>query len=149
AWTSWQNNTPYFAYLAPWGVPSGLSYSDSIVVNPSTFPNGTVINWSYPANSQTTIHDVYSYNRVQWGSYYAGDLPPNGITPTPKQVNALTTFMGAFNISLSGLVGRDDVLWEEYLTSGPNSGSNLFEVGIFLQDTNPEMSFQSSLPRYD
>jgi hypothetical protein len=107
------------------------------------------MNWSYPANTLTTIHDVYAYDAIHFGAYAAGDLSPNGITPPPMQVNALTEVTGTFDVTLTGMVGRDDLLWENYLTAGPNSGASLFEVGFFLQDTNPEIDFSSSTPRYD
>jgi hypothetical protein len=125
----YQGNTAFWAFENPWATvtgsfgdpitPSPVPYSESITVNPDTFPDGTVINFSWP----DTFKGAYSYPEVVWGSQFGGYHPsPNGVTPTPVQVNAIHTFTGTFDLSLTSNPDNYDVLWETYLTTGPNNG---------------------------
>jgi hypothetical protein len=134
-------NSPYWAHTSPFGVPSGVANSENIVINPSTFPDGTVLNWNFPLTLEA---DLLSYDVVYFGNNQNG-TSPNGL-PAPKQVNALTAFTGTVNLSLSGLSGRNDVLWEGWLYSDSSLETPVFEIGVMLQDTNP--AYAQSFPPY-
>lgn len=133
-----QGNTEFWAYNNDGFIAAatGTNFSTSITVNPSTFPDGTVITWSFPSNSGG------SYPEVAWGAQWGGCYPsPNGMTPTPFQIKNITDFTGTFDISLGGDLASYAVTWEGFLTSAPNNaipgihggkGTVVWEVGIVL-----------------
>jgi hypothetical protein len=143
--STYSGNTAFWAYQHDWGGFTGVKYSESLTVNPSTFPAGTVYRWSYPADN----YQYLSYPEIVWGAEAGGPLtPPNGVNVPVMQVDAIHSFTGTVDISLNSDLQGHDVLWEGYLTSGPNNGVRLVEIGIMLHSPSRLVSFAAGFPQY-
>jgi len=126
------SGSPYWAQENPWNLVEGAfngpdgpfgtfppPYSESVTVNPSTFPGGTVVEFSF----SSTFSGAYSYSGIVWGSSFGGFWPsPNGVTPTPTQVDSINTLIGTFDLSLTSNPDNYAVLWETFFTNEPNNG---------------------------
>ena len=83
-------------------VNDGVMYNQTITNSPSTYPNGTVFNWSFP--NQFNDYGVYSYPNITYGIDGGYNVPQN--LPPAFQVNDLTDLSVTYNISVNA--GVDD-----------------------------------------
>jgi hypothetical protein len=83
------------------GLRKGVDYNESITVYPATFPNGTVLNWSFP--NQFNDSNVYAFPNLTYGS--TGWYWPTN-KPTPMKVGSFTNLSVTYNIT--GNFGTDD-----------------------------------------
>ena len=117
---------PFWATTNPWNV-GAVNYAETITVNPCTFPNGTVIKWSFP--STQNAQNVYSYPEIVYGSNW-GTQPASTIPAKP--ISALTTLQVNYNVSVSAGWNDYDCLIETWPSSTaiPNAQTKLAEVGF-------------------
>jgi hypothetical protein len=137
----------WYAALNPYNA-EGNSYAESITSYPDTFPNNTVLNWSYP--NTPGPGNVWAYPEVVYG-YLGGisNYTPSGEGITPVQVKNLTALTGSYNVTLQGNTDQYDVLWETHLTTAPAS-NEVCEFSIMLHSPSYFTQYVMSLPEeYD
>jgi len=133
-WAIYSNSGPYWAYNSPWNKGSlvnGVDFTQSITVDTSNFPNGTIINWSWP---QTINWSDYAYPCIIFGSDWGGYTPPGTSgEPAPTQLGNFANLSATYNVTLSGVTGIiDDVMFDLWLTPLPNgSGGDEVIFGIY------------------
>lgn len=126
-------NTPNGIYTAngwqtypnPWGVGSlvdGVDYTDTITLNPATFPNGVQFNWSFPAASLTYAF-VYAFPLIKYGEGVPGG-------PAPTQAADFTALDANYSLTIGGETAAFDVAFELWFSNA--SGTNVDEVMIQL-----------------
>ena len=109
----------WWALQNPWGngsLVNGTNYTQSVTVQPSSFPNDTVLSWSWPNTGQTS--HVYGYPELVYGAQAGTWASPDGGGPAPVQIDNLTALTGSFDLTLAGDTSNYDVLWETHLTFG-------------------------------
>ncbi len=121
----------YFAFLAPFNagsLVSGKDYIDRLVLQRSTFPDGTNINWQWP--NIPCPGGIYNFNSVQFGNYY--NTHPNVPIPS-KAIIDIVTLIERYDLALGGSLDDFDVITDFFLTSTPGGdSSHAFEVEIFI-----------------
>ena len=109
---------PWSAWAGAWGAGSlvyGVDYTQSITLNGSTFPNGTLISWSFPLTGGP--FGVWSYPCIVYGS------TPELINPTvPSTQVANFANLSTSYSSTYGQSGNFDTIFDMWLTSQPNGG---------------------------
>ena len=112
-----QYNTdgPWSANASAWNEGSlvyGVGYTQSITLNNQTFPDGTLISWSWPMIAA----GVRSYPGITYGS------SPELINPTVQstQVANFANLSTSYSINISGDTGGFDTIFDMWLTSRPN-----------------------------
>src|SRR5690349_12664464 len=130
-WDTYQGSPPgWWAIQNPWNngsLVNGLDYTQTVTVDSTSFPNNTILSWSWP--NYANADNVWGYPEVVYGSQAGIWQSPDGQGPTPVQIKNLTALTGTYNLTLSGNTDQYDVLWETHLTSAPNSGQ-VDEFGI-------------------
>lgn len=115
------------------------TYSDTIRVL-NSFPGGSIINWSWPAQ-RPTLSGVWGYDALSYGNYDGGSPQ---VAVTPRQVNSINVFTEAFDYAISGELANFGVLNEFYLTNtSGNSLDKKLEIGFLLHPTATTIAFQS------
>ena len=127
-----QYNTdgPWSAYAGAWGAGSliyGVNYTQSITLDGSTFPNGTLISWSFPLTGGP--FGVWSYPCIIYGS------TPELINPTvpSTQVANFANLSTSYSAALTVNSGQLDTIFDIWLTSHPYGGSTAYEIEIAPQ----------------
>lgn len=138
--------SPFGAFMAPFFAQSlvggGFDYDDSMVIQYVTFPNLSLLTWSWPVtpSCRTTpggaTGSICGFNQISYGDYDNG--PTNLITP--KQVISIVTLTSAHNLTFSGTANAWDVIYDLFLGSTQH-GTDLFEVEIFLHSPPSAQSF--------
>ena len=137
----------WWAALNPYNAGSS-SYTESITSYPDTFPNNTVLNWSYPNTPGSG--NVWAYPEVIYG-YMGGisNYTPSGEGTRPVQVKNLTALTGSYNVTLQGDTEQYDVLLETHLTTAPASNM-VCEFAIMPHSPSYFTQYVMSLPvQYD
>lgn len=136
----------YGAYASPWStvydstLKRGIDYSDSIIVNPRTFTDSSIIGWRWP-NRSSTATGVWGYMSVWFGNYDGGEP---AVQVTPRQVKNITTLRQDFSLSPISS-GSFNILNEFYLTSqAGNSAAKVIEIGYFLHSSTEASTFFST-----
>jgi hypothetical protein len=130
---------PWYAYDSPWNkgrLVRGTDYQETITVTPSTFPNGTVIAWSWP--STKAKDNVYSWPYIGYGTN--DGTPPPATNITPSQVNNLTTLTTTHNLTIAGSLDNFGCMYEIYLESASTSPGNFTSI--------TEIEFYNHTPSY-
>ena len=138
------NVGPYWSYLNVWDPPTnGSSYSTTITNCPSTYPNGTVISWSFPDYLNGTSN-VYGYPDIVFGILGGGYPPTPANIPTPIQLGSLPNdFSLTYNITLNANRDNQDVLIDTWPTTVPNPPN------LSTNDTRTnEIGFMAYVPSY-
>jgi hypothetical protein len=110
---------PWWANNNVWGRDSlinGVDYTQSITINDSTFPNDTVLYWSWPSK-----YRYYAFPEIVYGS------SPYQSNPHGQQTSRLTDITDLsvnFSIALSDNARNYDVTFDLWLTTQPNGGPN-------------------------
>ena len=121
---------PWSAWAGAWGAGSlvyDVDYTQSITLDGSTFPNGTLISWSWP---MTPAPDgVYSYPCIVYGS------TPELINPAVQstQVANFANLSTSYSITLSGDQSDFDTIFDMWLTPQPNGAKSNYELEIVPQ----------------
>ena len=135
---------PYWSDLNVWDPPTdSSSYSTTITNCPSTYPNGTVISWSFPDYLNGTSN-VYAYPDIVYGILGGGYPPTPANIPTPIQLGSLpSAFSLTYNITLNANPDNQDVLIETWPTTVPNPPN------LSTNDTRTnEIGFMAHVPSY-
>jgi len=125
---------PYFAWLAPWGagpLRQGKDYTESLTLDPDTFPSGTRIRWAWPAQPPTqSAAGVYNFLAVSFGDQYG--TPVQAPVP-PRQVAAITALTQTHDLAIGGAPDGFDVVIDYFLTREAGKHDvHLFEIEVFL-----------------
>lgn len=124
----------YSAFMAPFN-GTGLTFTDTTVVDPATFPNHSTISWSWPADMAACPigfrGGICGFLNLEYGNY--NDTFPQ--TPiTPRQIKNITTLNCSANATFGGTSSGYDVIYDQFLT--PDSGGDQVdasaEVSVFL-----------------
>lgn len=116
---------------------NGTDFNSSISLYPSTFPNGTVMQWQYPATKCATCGGfAYGWPLIQYGSSNYGN-GYNVVGPWPEKLNAITTLTMTYNLTLGPNTASFDELVDTFVTASPTStdGSYVAEIS-FIPWTN-------------
>lgn len=119
---------------------SGVNYADTLSVLPTTFPNNTVISWRWPPNSPVGPCGVgvWAFLQVMFGNYAGGTFVQVGA----KQVKNITTLTQSAAIRVGGAnTDNFDIVDDFFLTSASGSGTNQFEIEIFLHPNSAAVAF--------
>ena len=121
---------PWSAWAGAWGAGSlvyGADYTQSITLDGSTFPNGTLISWSFPLTGGP--FGVWSYPCIIYGS------TPELINPTvpSTQVANFANLSTSYSAALTVNSGQLDTIFDIWLTSQPYGGSLAYEIEIAPQ----------------
>lgn len=107
----------------------GADFISTMTLDKSTFPHGSIIDWSVPNTAQLET-GVYGYLQLAFGNYHGSRVPQR---VQPAQVNAIEQL----DVSLSYTYGGDNrfnLLNELYLLSDPtDADAIIYEVGIFAR----------------
>lgn len=128
------------AYIAPWGkgnLVEGTDYTESAVLFPATFPNGTIMAWDWPAVKPPD--GVYGFNQISYGDSNGG----SHTTPS-VQIKNLNTLTSSHNIFITGAPNNYDVMYDGFLTSSPYE-TNIDEISIFLHTSAPVAAYVASI----
>lgn len=124
----------YSAFASPWSsyldksLQRERDFLDSIVVQPATFPDGTLIEWKWPFR-RPKVAGVWGYLAVSYGNYDGG-LPQ--VTVEPKQVKDIDSLSEDISWSASGFTSYN-LLNEFYLTrDAGKSDQKVIEIGLLL-----------------
>ena len=123
---------PWSADAGAWGASSltyGVDYTQSITLDDTTFPNGTLFSWSFPLYGGP--FGVWSYPCIVYGS--TPELI-NSAVPSTQVANFLnlsTSYSAALTVSS----GQLDTIFDIWLTSKPYGGvsSVKYELEIVPQ----------------
>jgi hypothetical protein len=121
---------PYSANNSVWGnsgLVNGVGYTQSITLNPETFPNNTTLSWSWP--STPAPGGVYAYPEIIYGS--TPYQPNDG--PGPTQLANFAGLSTSYSITLSsGNPNQYNAIFDLWFTSQPNGGHDTrkFELEI-------------------
>jgi hypothetical protein len=135
---------PYWSDLNVWDPPTdSSSYSTAITNCPSTYPNGTVMSWSFPGYLNGTSN-IYAYPDIVYGILGGGYPPTPANIPTPIQLGSLPSdFSLTYNITLNANPDDQDVLIETWPTTVPNPPN------LSTNDTRTnEIGFMAHVPSY-
>jgi hypothetical protein len=125
----------YGAYASPWSTNRGhenqhyvhgVDYQNNILIRPSSFPNGTIIqsDWPDPVSNR-----VLGYMHITYGNYDGGLTK---VAVSPVRVRDIETFTEDVSFGLVGARAYTTVLGEFYLTRrAGDPAAKVFEIGIF------------------
>lgn len=141
--TAWTKGA-YTAYLAPWGagwLKYGQDYTDSLTLDPNSFPNGTTMTWKWPAAS--TAHPIRNFDAIDFGNY-------NYTFPQTPIASAQVKNIGALKQTQDLLLGGDrsdfDVLTDIFLTTkAGDTNTKVAEIEIFLHTPQFSKEWGSSM----
>ena len=107
---------PWSAWAGAWGASSltyGVNYTQSISLNNTTFPNGTLFSWSFPLYGGP--FGVWSYPCIVYGSTpeLINSTVPS--TQVANFVNLSTSYSAALTVNS----GQLDTIFDIWLTSKP------------------------------
>ena len=107
---------PWSAWAGAWGAGSltyGVDYTQSITLDNTTFPNGTLFSWSFPLYGGP--FGVWSYPCIVYGSTPELINPTVPSTQVANFVNLSTTYSAALTVNS----GQLDTIFDIWLTSKP------------------------------
>ena len=107
---------PWSAWAGAWGAGSltyGVDYTQSITLDNTTFPNGTLFSWSFPLYGGP--FGVWSYPCIVYGSTPELINPTVPSTQVANFVNLSTSYSAALTVNS----GQLDTIFDIWLTSKP------------------------------
>ena len=102
---------PWIAYNNVWGaggLVNGVDFTQTITIDEATFPDGTVLSWSWPS-----AYKYYAYPEIIYGSA-PGLINPDG--PQSAQTADFTSLSTSYSITLSGNTNNYDVIFDLWFT---------------------------------
>lgn len=137
---------PYVAFAADWSVTTGklklrqgVDYADNMIINPKTFPAGTVMRWQWPNGKPPS--GVYGYLHVAYGNY-AGGAPIEPVPPV--RIANMPDIATDFAVTINGDPKRYNLLSETFLTALPASfATRGLEIGFLPNVSDDGRSFFS------
>jgi len=140
-WESWNwqqqqaaSPLPYWTYNSTWnqnGLVNGVDFVQTITMDPSRFPEGTVIKWSWPQDTPAQ-GNVYSYPMLVYGTYPGLRAPITNIAA--KQINDIDTLKLSHRLSIGGSTGQFAVLYDGFLSKVPVPGTDysnaIYEIEV-------------------
>lgn len=128
-----------------WGrgsLVNGSDFTQSVTLDTSTFPNGTVLQWNWPPGPQ----GVRSYPEVGYGQTWFLPSPAagphdqssvGGIGVPATQADNFAALSVTYDFSMTGPTSHYDVMMELFTTATPNQkGSYLHEISYFPHFAN-------------
>jgi len=120
---------------------------------PLSYPNGTVMKWSFPESLNGTTN-VYAYPDIVYGMMGGGFPPTPAYLPKPVQLGALPSdFSLTFNVTLNANPDNQALLIETWPTTIPNPANSIpakdyrtSEVGLFAHTPSYLLNFLLTLP---
>jgi hypothetical protein len=110
---------------------NGIDYNQSITVNPATFPNGTILAWSYPSVPNDNL--VYTYPDIEFGQ---DQYNKSANHPAPMQVGQFSNLTMTHNLTGSYGANDTDVMHECWSsTDNPSTVPNVTNEISFLSHT--------------
>jgi len=131
---TYSNNTwTYFAATNPWNkgnLVNGINYWENITLNPTSFPNGVDVSWSFPITPW--------YLRPFSSSWLVRAFPEIKYMPHDASGKQIFTQVGNFvdltssyDVTISGDTGDFNVAYDFFLYSKPN-GAILDEIMVWV-----------------
>ncbi len=126
----------YLAHVQPWAVTdmpvlrAWSNISETMWINPATFPNNVRFNWAWPPFSPRNGVGVWGYHHLAYGNADGGAAEE---AVQPRQVDAISSLSTRFAWTGDFRFGESTVLTEFYLRSNPQDNeSKLIEIGWLL-----------------
>lgn len=91
-------------------------FNASMTANPSTFPNGTTLTWTYPP--EPNLNNVYGYPSLVYGTSGSYGAPSN--KAPPLQISSVSTLAVNYNVNLTATLADTDVLIESFIGAVSN-----------------------------
>lgn len=135
-YSMYTHDANWWAVNNTWGKSpfvNGRDYTQTIACDRETFPNGTVMAWSWPDAASSSW--AYSYPTICYGNNWELSTTTGHV---PQQIKNITdTHSVTFDYSLQGNAANSvDVMFETFLTDGKTgqgpfaTGNALFELSI-------------------
>jgi hypothetical protein len=126
---------------------NGIDYSSRLVARRASFPDHSMIDWSWP-NSTSGSAFAYAYPEIIYGGTPWGN-PYKTVGPWPQRIDQISKLLVAYDINLGGNANSYDVLLDMYVTASRDStdGSYVAEISFFphlLDPKSPTNSHQLS-----
>lgn len=117
----------YGAFLGTFNV-GGLTYTNSLKVFDSTFPNGSSIDWNYSGSTD----QIKSFLQLASYGNYFNTIPQSVITP--RRLSAITTLTATHNITASGTANSHNIIHDGFFTTASgNHGTQVYEYEVFCR----------------
>jgi hypothetical protein len=138
----------YLGFASDWSVTvgkaklrKGIDYADHLVIDPATFPAGTVMHWQWP--NVAPKFGVYGYVHIAYG-YYAGGVPKERVAPV--QVADAGDIRAEVAVGSRTDPSTYNLLCETFLTGKPGDfpGSRGLEIGFLMNISGPGRTFFNS-----
>jgi hypothetical protein len=113
---------------------SGVTHTQTMSYNTTTFPNCLSASWTYPAGWNVAgWNEVYAYPHIQW-------LLPTATTP----IRSLSVFTANYGVTIGGQTPLFDFAWDIWLQNSSISKNGTVEIMIMLHE--PEFPAGSNQP---
>jgi hypothetical protein len=109
---------PWVVYNNVWGkanLINGVDYTQKIILRKASFPNGTLLSWSWPSQRH-----FYSYPEIIYGSTPWSKTNPEVLT---IQLANLANVSVDYSTVLEGSLQGYDTIFDIWLTSQPNGNA--------------------------
>ena len=118
---------PWIAYNNVWGaggLVNGVDFTQTITIDEATFPDGTVLSWSWPS-----AYKYYAYPEIIYGSA-PGLINPDG--PQSAQTADFTSLSTSYSITLSGNTNNYDVIFDLWFTPTKNGAQDTADYELMV-----------------
>ncbi len=117
---------------------NGVDYSMKMTARKSTFPNDSIVEWSWPKETSGSGF-AYAYPEMIYGGTPWGN-PYKTKGPWPQRIDSISELRVGYEIVLGGNVDSYNILLDMYVTASPDSidGSHVAELSFFPHLKDPE-----------
>ena len=122
-----RSSGPWLAYNNVWGhgsLVNGVDFTQTITIDEATFPDGTVLSWSWPS-----AYKYYAYPEIIYGSA-PGLINPDG--PQSAQTADFTSLSTSYSITLSGNTNNYDVIFDLWFTPTKNGAQDTADYELMV-----------------
>lgn len=118
-----------------------LSRTQTMQVSPSTFPDNTKFNWSWPADADDSVK---SWNAIAYGDYLQTDIPAQIIS---SKISNIVTLTEDHTFTYSAPTESGNVALDFFLFTTPDStsGNMACEVEVYFHTPDSTKAFVDSL----
>jgi hypothetical protein len=130
--------SPYSGFANNFGkgtLRPGIDFTCTIKGYKNSWPNGTLIEWSFPSSGGASGF-AFAYPLIFFGGSNGNVNSVYGVKgPWPMKINALTTLNVTYDLTLGYNPGSYDTLIDTFVTASPTSvdGSFVAEISFFAQ----------------